>query len=728
MDYQQSFENNQFIGENNPYSNILVNQLSPVSTGYIQTIPLYSNAVVPQLSLYNQNKVQLEPISYANNSYLYTLQNTNYNPTNYLITPQPQKLSYNTTDNGLRTSYPYNIPIYNMQPTSVLVNSGYAYNNINTQYMNTPATPLAIPVQIVPNYRTSLLLQNGYVTNYNNPQLQNVVAYPNRFYLQNQQFNVLPYETNSYEPEEVNTDTNKLISNYNIVNTSEPVKQITYQTYENAVNTINYSDNVSPNSVGSEFYSTTNIGPEYQVQSMPIPNQPYQKLSLPPTVIIPKSNEDYTQIKKKRYAQKVKPLTKKREKVVIPAYEKYIPIIERASIREKGNDYIQTQDNISNIENKVTSQQENNYIPYTENKYASGQNNNYIPNVENIIISEQSNNYIQNTENPTISEQNNNYIPNTENIVIAENNNNYIPSNENLVISEQNNNYYIPSNENLVISEQNNNNIQNTENLVISGQSNNYITNNQNIALSSQENNNIPNNQNIIISEQNNNYIPNNQNIIISEKESNYSKRNIYIPNNENFVLAEQESNYIPNNENIIISDQNNNYLPNDENNVVPQKNNYYDNNAISGRKNIYVPKIEKVIISDQENNYVPNTTNNIISEQNNNYIPNIEIDDLTAEENNYLPTNDNAIISGRDNAYNHTPNKMKVENTVLPPRKSFIQKPLSFKIPKKLSRRLDYNSVGVRATSPLYFSGDTTANLAPLSPVRTPLEPSKEN
>ena len=718
MDYQQSFENN-------PYSNILVNQLSPVSTGYIQTIPLYSNAVVPQLSLYNQNEVQLEPISYPNNSYLYTLQNTNYNPTNYLITPQQQELSYNTTDNSLRTSYPYSIPIYNMQPTSVLVNSGYAYNNINTQNMNTPSTtPLTIPVQIVPNYRASLLLQNGYVTNYNNPQLQNDIAYPNSFYLQNQQINVLPYETKSYEPEEANADTNNLISNYNVVNISEPVKQITSQTYENTVNTINYTDNISSNSVGSEFYSaasTANIEPEYQVQSMPFPNQPYQKLSLPPTVIIPKSNEDYTQIKKKRYAQRVKPLTKKREKVVIPAYEKYIPIKERVSIRQKGNDYIQAHNNISNIENKVISEQENNYIPYTENKYNSWQNNNYIPNTENIVNSDQINNYIPNTQNPVISEQNNNYIPNTENIVISEQNNNYIPSNETVVISEQNNNYYIPS-KNLVIPEQNNNNIPNTENLVISGQNNNYTANNQNIVLSSQESNNIPNNQNIVISEQNNNYIPNNQNIVISEKESNY------IPNNENFVIDEQESNYIPNNENIVLSDQNNNYLPNDENNAIPQRNNYYDNNAISGQKNIYVPKIEKVIISEQENNYLPNTTNNIISEQNNNFIPNIENNDITTEENNYLPTNNNDIISGGEIAYNHNLNKMKVENTVLPPRKSFIQKPLSFKIPKKLSRRLGYNPIGVKATSPLYFSGDSTANLAPLSPVRTPLEPSKEN
>jgi len=715
MDYQQSFENN-------PYSNILVT--------------LYSNAVVPQLSLYNQNEVQLEPTSYANNSYLYTIQNTNYNPTNYLITPQQQELSYNITDNGLRTSYPYNIPIYNMQPTSVLVNSGYTYNNINTQYMNTPTTSLTIPVQIVPNYRTSLLFQNGYAINYN-PQLQNVVAYPNSFYLQNQQDNALPYETKSYEPEEANAKTNNLISNYNVDNISEPVKQMTYQTYDNNVNTINYTGSISSNSVGSEFYSTANIEPEYQVQSMPIPNQPYQKLSLPPTVIIPKSNEDYTQIKKKRYAQIVKPLTKRREKIVIPAYEKYIPIKERASIRQKGNDYIPTLNNISNIENKVISQQENNYIPYTENKYNSGQNNNYIPNTENIVISEQINNYIPNTQNPVISEQNNNYIPNTENIVISDQNSNYIPSNETVVISEKNNNYYIPS-KNLVISEQNNNNIPNTENLVISGQNNNYTANNQNIVLSSQESNNIPNNQNFVISEQNNNYIPNNQNIIISEQNNNYipNNQNIviskqesnYIPNNENFVIDEQESNYILNNENIVLSDQNNNYLPNDENNVIPQRNNYYDNNAISGQKNIYVPKIEKVIISEQENNYLPNTTNNIISEQNNNFIPNNENDLIVAEENNYLPTNDNNIISGGDNAYNHTPNKMKVENTVLPPRKSFIQKPLSFKIPKKLSRRLDYNSIGVRATSPLYFSGDTTANLAPLSPVRTPLEPSKEN
>ena len=668
MDYQQSFENNQFIGENNPYSNILVNQLSPLSTGYIQSIPLYTNAVVPQPSLYNQNKVQLEPISYANNSYLYTLQNTNYNyyynqsfitnPTNYLIIPQSQEVSYNSTDNGLRTSYPYIIPQYNMQPTSAIVNSGYVYSNINAQYMNTPTTSLTIPVQLIPNYRTSFLFQNGFVTNYNNPQLQNVMTYPNNLYLQNQQ-NMLPYETKSYEPEEQDSDTNNLISNYNFVNKNESVKQMTSQVYENNINTINYNGNINSNSIGGYFYSNTNIGPEYQVQTMPIPNQSYQKLSLPPMVIIPKSNEDYTRIKNKRYAQRVKPLTKKREKVVIPAYEKHISIKERISIREKGNAYIPTLDNISNIENKVTSEQENNFIPNSENTYIYGQDNNNITNIENFAISEQNKYYIRNTDNLVISEQNNNYS---------------IPSNENLVISEQNNNY-------------------------------------------------IPNNENIDISAKDNNYTPNNENIAISEQEKNY------IPNNENNIISEKEINYIPNNENIVINEKNNNYLSNDENNANSERNNYIDNNAISGQNNIYIPKIEKIIRIEQENNDLPNIKNNIISEQNNNNIQKNENDAITGEENNNLPTNDNTILSGEDNIYNHTPNKIKEENKVLPPRKSFIQKPLSFKFPnKKLSQRLDYNSVGVRATSPLYFSGDTAANLAPLSPVRTPIEPSKEN
>ena len=60
------------------------------------------------------------------------------------------------------------------------------------------------------------------------------------------------------------------------------------------------------------------------------------------------------------------------------------------------------------------------------------------------------------------------------------------------------------------------------------------------------------------------------------------------------------------------------------------------------------------------------------------------------------------------DNAYNHTSNKMKIENKAFPTRKHFFPKPLSFIIPnKKLSQRLDYNSVEVRETSPLYFSGD---------------------
>ena len=669
MDYQQNFKNNQLLRNNNPYNNISANQLSAMNIGYAQTLPLYNNAVVPQISLYNQNNTQLKPISYANNSYLYTLQNTNYNqivtanPTNYLITPQQQELPFNTTDNGLRTSYPYSIPLYNMQPSTVLVNPGYAYNNIsniNTQYANTLTTPLTIPVQLVPNYRTSLLLQNGYVKNYNNAQIQNILTSPNNLYLPNQKLNMVPrYETKSYEPEEENTDTNNLIPNYNIVNTNETIKPITTQTYENNLNTINYYGNINyNNSLGGDFYSNANIQPVYKVQTTPISRQSYQKLALPPMVIVPKSNENYIPIKKKRYVQSVKALNKKREKVIIPAYEKnekYIPIKERVSIRENGNSYIPNHDNISNIENivTITSEQENNYIPIIENKYISEQDNNYIPNNENNVISEQNTNYIRDIENPIISSQNNNYIPNTENLVISE-------------------------------------------------QNNNYITSNPNIALSSQESNNIPNNENVVTSEQENNYIP----------------------NNENVVIIKQENNNIPNNENIVISDeQNNNYLSNDENK-------YIDNNTISGQKNIiYIPKVEKIIVSEKENNYLPNAANNIISEKNNNYIQTNENDVISGEENNYLPTNDDAIISGEDNIYNQDPNKIKMENKVLPPRKSFIKKPLSFKFPnKKLSKRLDYNSAGVRATSPLYFSGDKATNLAPLSSVKTPFEPSKEN
>ena len=104
----------------------------------------------------------------------------------------------------------------------------------------------------------------------------------------------------------------------------------------------------------------------------------------------------------------------------------------------------------------------------------------------------------------------------------------------------------------------------------------------------------------------------------------------------------------------------------------------------------------------------------NEISEQNNNYSTKNENYTSSEEGNNYLPTNDNTnIISGDDNIYTQTLNKTKEINKILPPRKSFIQKPLSFKVPKKRrSQRLDYNSAGVRATSPLFFSGDSSNNL----------------
>ena len=201
---------------------------------------------------------------------------------------------------------------------------------------------------------------------------------------------------------------------------------------------------------------------------------------------------------------------------------------------------------------------------------------------------------------------------------------------------------------------------------------------------------NISNNNNFIITEQNNNNIPTTQNIIISENNNNY------VPSNENFAISGNTSNYIQNIENALMSGQENNYIQNTENVAIYGQE---KNNALNSESNNKY---------GNENNYIPNNENAYISSQENNY-------PLTNENKNYS-------ISRESNLLLQTPKIMRTTNKILPPRKSFIEKRISFRTPIKKVSDKKYYSTGVRATSPLRYSGEASTNIVSLSPIRTPL------
>ena len=546
----QNYESGQVFGKNYQDGNISsVNGLSQVNidqynlTDYSQS--LNNKVTVPEFSTYNTNNIQLKPISYDNNSYLYNFQNTNYN--NYPLTNSikytgtkkkskehililPLYLSgyqYIATKN--QSNYLSQATSYDTQPKSILVNYEYGDNNTidNNQYITSSTNFLATSFEQNQNNLNNFSLQNGYVANYNNTQLQNAIeTYPNDFYAQNKNVNIDPYcLTQSYDNNKIYSDSYNITPNYNTYNLNQPIEETISQPYKNNLNTVYKEDNSNLNNLGVIRSSNKHIDSAHLIKSMPISKNSHNRISLPPVVIIPRSKKEYTPIKMKRYIQKVKPLGGKRQKVIIPAY-----------------------DNAYNISN----------------------NNNFI-----------------------ITEQNNNTIPITQNIIISENNSNYIPSNDNYVTSENTYNY-----------------IQNTENALMSVQENNYTQNSENAVMYGQENNNA----------------------LITE------------------------------------------------------------NNIIYG----------------QENNFIPNTENAYISGQ----------------ESNYPSTNDsnNNSISRENNLYLQTPKINRTTNIILPPRKSFIEKPISFRTPIKKVSHKKYFSTGVRATSPLRYSGEDSTNFVSLSPIKTPI------
>ena len=545
----QNYGNSQTFGGSYPNSNLSkVNVLSAVNidqynlTDYSQ--PLNNNLTVAEFSKYDSNNIQLKPLTYDTNSYLYNFQNTNYNnyPTtnsikftgkknkpkeNILILPlYLSGYQYIATTNP--ANYLSQTTSYDIQPKSILVDYGYgSNNNINNQYIATSTTALSSPVELNQNNLNGLSLQNGYITNYPNTQSQNVVeTYPNDFYLQNINVNMDPYYiTNSYDNSNINNGSYNLTSNYNNFNLNEPIEKTISQPYNNYFSSVNNNYNSNMNNLGVIRSSNKHIDSAYLIKSMPISKNSHNRISLPPAIITPKSKEEYTPIKIKRYIQKAKALNGKREKVIIPAYDN-------------------TYSNISTNNNYILTQQDSNNIQTTQNIFIS-ENNNYIPSNENFVISGNENNYIQNTQNTFLPLQENNYIQNTENVDIYG---------------------------------QENNNAQNIETTIIYG----------------------------------------------------------------------EESNFIPNTENAYINGQESNYPSSNKNNI----------NSISRENNLYL----------------------------------------------------------------QTPKINRTTNLVLPPRKSFIEKPITFRTPIKKVSHKPYFSTGVRATSPLRYSGDTSTNLVSLSPIKTPL------
>lgn len=536
----QNYESGQVFEASYPDGNISVsNDLSSVNISQYcltdNSQALNNNVTVPEFSLSDSNNIQSKPITYDTNSYLYNFQNTNYN--NYPIT---NSINYTGNNNKLKeqililplylssyqylttsnpTNYLSQITSYDNQPNSILVDYGYDNNNIsdiNNQYITSTS---ALTTQV-----NDLSLQNGYIPNYNNSQLQDVVEnYPNDFYVQNKNVNMDPYYiTNSYDNNKINADSYNLTSNYNTYNLNSSKEEIISQSYQNNLNTVYNEDNSNINNLGGILSSNKHIDSAYLIKSFPISKKSPNRISLPPAVIIPNSKDEYTPIKMKRYIQKVKALSPKREKVVIPAY-----------------------DNIYNFSND-----------------------------NNFFITEQENNSIQTTQNVILSE-----------------NNNYDLRNENVVISGNDNNY-----------------IQNTENILTSVQENNYIINTENAIIYGQESNNDLNNENAII----------------------YGEENNVLPNIENTYNSRKDSSYPSTNEN----------------------------------------------------------SNNIISKENNIYL--------------------------------HTPKIIRTTNKILPPRRSFLEKHSSFRTPIKKAFHKKYYSTGVRATSPLRYSGEASTNLVSLSPIRT--------
>ena len=549
----QNYESGQIFGENYPDGNIsVVNGSSPVNIDQYNladySLLLNSNVTAPEFSTYNTNDIQLNPIAYDANSYLYNIQSTNYNnfpitdsinytgtkkkPKEYILI-LPLYLSGYQYDTTNQSNYISQTTSYDKQPNSILVDYGYGGNNtsdIYNQCITAPTTSLITFVDQNQNNLNNLSFQNEYVTNNDNTQLQNVVeTYPNGFYSQNLNVNMDPYyltqsDNNNNNNNSIDIGTYNLTSDYNTYNLNQPIEETISQPYQNNLSSENNNNNSNSNNLGVIRTSNKHIDSAYLIKSMPISKNSHNRISLPPVVIIPTSKEEYTPIKEKRYIQKVKALYGKREKIIIPAYD---------------------------------------------NTYDISNNNNFI-----------------------ITDQNNNNIQNTQNIIISENNNNYIPSNENYA-SGNVDNY-----------------IQNTQNDLLSGQDNNYIQSTENVVIYGQENNNA----------------------------LNYEDNNIY----------------------------------------------------------------------GQENNFISNAENTYISGQ----------------ESNYLSTNDsnNNSISKENNLYLQTPKTTKTTNTILPPRTSFIEKPTCFRTPIKKVCHKKYFSTGVRATSPLRYTGETSTNFVSLSPKKTPL------
>ena len=474
----QNYESGQVFGENYIDGNIsLVNGSSPVNidqyslTDYSQL--LNSNITAPEFSTYNTNDIQLKPISYDTNYYLYNIQSTNYN--NYPITDSmnytgtkkkskeyililPLYLSGYQYDTTNQSNYISQTTSYDKQPNSILVDYGYGDNNtsdIYNQCITTPTTSLITSVDQNQNNLNYLSFQNEYITRNNNTQLENVVeTYPNDFYSQNRNVNMDPYYlTQSYDNNNIDTGSYNLTSDHNTYNLNQPIEETISQPYQNNLNSEINKYNSNSNNLGVIRTSNKHIDSAYLIKTMPISKNAHNRISLPPVVIIPTSKEEYTPIKEKRYIQKVKALYGKREKVIIPAYD--------------------NTNNISNNNNFIITEQNNNNIQNTQNIIISENNNNYIPSNENYAISENVDNYIQNTENALMSGKENNYIQNTENVVIY--------GQENNALNYENNNIY----------GQENNFISNAENTYISGQESNYLSTNDSNSNSISKDNNL---------------------------------------------------------------------------------------------------------------------------------------------------------------------------------------------------------------------------------------------
>ena len=340
------------------------NDLNTTNTTNLSSYPVYSVNSNNLVTIPNQQ------ISYDINN---NLGIANTSPINsYYLNSTPTLVSNDNIINniGVINSNPYNYSSVPLQQMPVLVNSGVSTDNYTIFDNN----------QITQNYGTELTSTDF------NAQVQNLLnSNPTTSYeqsLNGYQISYTPnvninrtYETNSFEPEinikssyeipskninyydsiqngytsEPFLETQNLInSNYNEIenkNTysyrySEPIPS---SPVINSLNEINYNFN----EISGDTYSPLgNMRSEYSLKSIPLYTKPVIKnITLPPKIMMPKSEVDYIPVKRRSYIArtKTKVFVPSKKTVIVPKITKvYIPTKKTIYVKSPNRSYSTT--------------------------------------------------------------------------------------------------------------------------------------------------------------------------------------------------------------------------------------------------------------------------------------------------------------------------------------------------------------------------------------------------